>query len=175
MVWRQFLVRSTAEKKFRFLFPEDRPDHTIETDAAGSIGYGAVMGDRWFCGRWEDKWWTTQNIALLELYPIYAALHSWISELSNSSVRIMTDNMALVSMLNSLYSKDRKLNTLLKHCALLLMEYNVVIKAHHIPTEANTIPDRLSRGLDCSNALNNENKFFVPFKFSPQMVKSLLI
>ena len=175
MVWRQFLVRSTAEKKFRFLFPEDRPDHTIETDAAGSIGYGAVMGDRWFCGRWEDKWWTTQNIALLELYPVYAALHSWIPELSNSCVRIMTDNMALVSMLNSLYSKDRKLNTLLKHCALLLMEYNVVIKAHHIPTEANTIPDRLSRGLDCSNALNNENKFFVPFKFSPQMVKCLLI
>ena len=36
MVWRQ----PTAEKKFRFLFPEDRPDHTIETDAAGSIGYG---------------------------------------------------------------------------------------------------------------------------------------
>ena len=50
-----------------------------------------------------------------------------------------------------------------------------MIKAHHIPTEANTIPDRLSRGLDCCYALNNENKFFVPFKFSPQMVKSLLI
>ena len=51
MVWRQFLVRSTAEKKFRFLFPEDRLDHTIETDVAGTIWYGAVMGDRMFCWR----------------------------------------------------------------------------------------------------------------------------
>ena len=173
-VWRQFLTSATAEKKFRFLFPDDEPSHTISTDASGSIGYGAVMEGRWFSGTWDDEWWSDQNIALLELYPIYAALHSWIQELSNSCVQIMTDNMALVTMLNTMYSKDKKLNTLLKYCAMLVMQNNVVVRAYHIRSEDNTIPDRLSRNLDCSHLLDESQQFLIPHPYSLQSTKDLL-
>ena len=173
-LWKQFLASCTAEKKFKFLFPEEEPKHVISTDASGSIGYGAVMGDMWFSGKWDDDWWRSQNIALLELYPVYAALHSWITELSNSTIRVYTDNMALVSMLNSMYSKDRKINTLLKHCALLIMEHNVVVRAVHIRTEDNTIPDRLSRDLDCQDVLKAEQKYTLLHIHNPCTIKKLL-
>ena len=74
----------------------------------------------------------------------------------------MTDNMALVSMLNYMYSKDRKINFLLKHCALLTMENNVVVRACHTRTENNTIPGRLSRKLDCSHTLSANNVYTLP-------------
>ena len=61
----------------------------------------------------------------------------------------MTDNMALVTMLNTMYSKDKKLNTLLKYCAMLVMQNNVVVRAYHIRSDDNTIPDRLSRNDYC--------------------------
>ena len=76
----------------------------METDSSGSIGYGAVLGPDWFDGTWDDAWWTSQNIVLLELYPIFAALHIWRHQISDSCLLIKTDNMALVSILTNSYS-----------------------------------------------------------------------
>ena len=52
--------------------------HTFHlyTDAAGSIGFGAVFGCHWLHGRWP-KMWKTFNIAFLELFPIVLAVHVW--------------------------------------------------------------------------------------------------
>ena len=63
----------------------------------------------------------------------------------------MTDNMALVTMLNTMYLKDKKLNMLLKCCAMLVKQNNVhvVVRAYHIRSDDNTIPDRLSRNDYC--------------------------
>ena len=82
--------------------------------------------------------------------------------------------MALVSMLNSMYSKDRKINTLLKRCALLIMEHNVVDRAVHIRTEDNTIPDRLSRDLDCQDVLKAGQKYTLLPIHNPCTIKKLL-
>ena len=174
MLWRRFLEQATAEKKFHFLFPEDQPSYTITTDASGSVGYGAVMDEEWFSGLWNEEWWISQNIALLELYPIFVALHIWLDKISNSSIHVVTDNMALVSMLNSMYSKDKKINKLLKNCALLAMEHNIVIRALHIRTEDNIIPDRLSRNLCCARYLKSNKQCDIPAHLTTDSIKNLI-
>ena len=174
MLWRRFLEQATAEKKFHFLFPEDQPSYTITTDASGSVGYGAVMDEEWFSGLWNEEWWISQNIALLELYPIFVALHIWLDKISNSSIHVVTDNMALVSMLNSMYSKDKKINKLLKNCALLAMDHNIVIRALHIRTEDNIIPDRLSRNLCCARYLKSYKQCDIPAHLTTDSIKNLI-
>ena len=49
----------------------------LHTDAAGSLGYGAILENIWFYGVWPVKW-RNLNIAILELYPIVCFLTSYI-------------------------------------------------------------------------------------------------
>ena len=73
-VWWEFLFiygRSFLDKSFlsgEYL--------QLYTDAAGSIGYGALCGSEWFCGEWSVAW-QLFNVVALELYPIMAAVHVW--------------------------------------------------------------------------------------------------
>ena len=45
----------------------------LYTDAAGSKGYGAILGQHWFFGRFPDTW-QSFNITFLELFPIVLAV-----------------------------------------------------------------------------------------------------
>ena len=47
--------------------------HTY-TDAADSLGYGAVLGKKWFYGNWEEIQLQDYNITLRELFPIVVAI-----------------------------------------------------------------------------------------------------
>ena len=67
------------------------------TDAAGSKGYGAVFGRKWFYGSWPESW-SSLNIAFLEFFPIVLALHIWGSTMANKCVCFVTDNSALVDV-----------------------------------------------------------------------------
>ena len=97
-VWFRFLQTFNG----RSVFPDPRQlsshDILLYTDASGSIGYGAVFGTNWFNGKWT-KWWTGQNITLLELYPIVVAIENWGHELQNKRFVPKTDNAALVAVL----------------------------------------------------------------------------
>ena len=46
----------------------------LYTEVAGAIGYGALYGSAWFSGLWPAEW-RSHNVAVLELYPIVAAVH----------------------------------------------------------------------------------------------------
>ena len=41
----------------------------LVTDAAASLGYGAIWGKEWFNGAWPEAW-SGKNITLLELFLI---------------------------------------------------------------------------------------------------------
>ena len=47
--------------------------HTY-TDAADSLGYGAVLGKKWFYGNWEEIQLQDYNITFRELFPIVVAI-----------------------------------------------------------------------------------------------------
>ena len=46
------------------------PFFHIYTNVSESIGFGGVFGKHWFYGEWQDEWWKSQNLMMLELYPI---------------------------------------------------------------------------------------------------------
>ena len=69
------------------------------TDASGTLGYGAVLGSSWVYGAWSPQW-VSQNITLLELYPIVLAVQIWGNRLTNGRIIFHTDNQALVPIIN---------------------------------------------------------------------------
>ena len=70
------------------------------TDAFGTLGYGAVLGTSWFYRAWSRQW-VSQNITLLELYPIVLAVQIWGNRLANGRIMFYTDNQALVPIINN--------------------------------------------------------------------------
>lgn len=145
LVWQEFLTTLPPTRCFRMYDPRSI-SAAIFTDASSSVGYGATMGESWFMGKWPKQEWNNLNITLLELYPIYAALHTWTKQLSNTTVKVYTDNKALVAILNKLYTKDKMIRQLLKPVALWCLSHNVWLIACHIPGLNNVGPDLLSRG-----------------------------
>jgi hypothetical protein len=143
-VWVSFLKELPPGRQFKML-EDGVHKFSIYTDASTSIGFGCIFGTAWFAGRWPAAHWRNYNIAVLELYPIYAALHTWTETFSNSAVAIYTDNRAVVDVIKKLYAKDRRLRQLLKPITLLCLKNNIRISAFHIQGTANVGPDLLSR------------------------------
>lgn len=144
-IWKDFLKDLPPTRCFR-MYDRNSSTISIATDSSTSVGYGGIMKESWFAGTWPCEKWSSLNIALLELYPIYAALHTWTNVLADSTVSIHTDNKALVEIINKLYTKDKTIRQLLKKIALWGLTHNVLLIASHIPGIDNVGPDLLSRG-----------------------------
>ena len=143
-MWLTFL--SDFNGKSLFVDSHLTADYEIHlfTDASGSIGYGAILGNQWFNGKWST-WWTSQNIMLLELYPILLAVQVWGCELQNKRLLIHTDNESLVPVLTKHTSKHPIIMILVRKLVLLCLKINLVLTAEHIAGKENNIADALSR------------------------------
>ena len=86
---------------------------SLNTDVAASKGYGAILGQRWFFGRFPDTW-QSFNITFLELFPIVLAVRLWSCHMSNRCIVFVTDNAALVSIINQQTSKHKLVMTLIR-------------------------------------------------------------
>ena len=106
-LWQSFLTSFNG----RSFFLEDVWDSSdkleLYTDAAGSLGFGAVFGRKWCYGKWPDNW-LHQNIAMLEFYPIVLSLYLWDHQMQNRCILFLTDNEALVYVINKQSCEDRK-------------------------------------------------------------------
>ena len=89
----------------------------LYTDAAGSLGYGAVFGSHSFFGKWPNSWFG-RNIIILELFPVVISISIWASKLANKCILFHTDNQGLVEVINKETTKDKRLLVLL--CDLVL-------------------------------------------------------
>ena len=116
------------------------------TDSAKTIGYGGILGKKWFYGVWADKRIRELDITTLELYPIVIALEIWGEELRNLNINTHTDNMALVSIINSqTVKKNKTCLNLLRQMVLNCLRFNILFKAWHVKSVDNTLCDYLSR------------------------------
>ena len=140
-VWLYLLDRA-PEKPFKVLDPTELDLAPLMTDASASVGFGAMWGNQWLCGRWPKN--KSANIATLELYPIFLALS--MSHAENVAVHVYTDNHALVTVINKLYCRDEGLRKLMKVIVSTCMTKNLRLVASHIPGNQNIGPDLLSRG-----------------------------
>ena len=143
-VWLEFL-NSFNGKYFFFDDSWIRSDSIqLATDASGSIGYGAVLGNSWFQGTWNEEW-KGQNITLLEFYPIVLAIEIWGRRFANKSILFLCDNEALVHVINKQTSKEPKIMCLMRRLVLHALNLNIRIKAEHLPGRENILADALSR------------------------------
>ena len=116
----------------------------LATDASGAIGYGAVFGNSWFSGKWPVHW-RGFNIAVLEFYPILAAIKVWGDALTNRNLVFITDNAALVSIINTQTTKHKQLLYLLRMLVLECLRMNICFSAVHVSSKQNLECDLLSR------------------------------
>ena len=115
----------------------------LYTDAAGSLGYGAVFGTHWFFGQWPHSW-LGRNIIVLEMFPIVISVSIWATELANKSILFHTDNQGLVEVINRKATKDRQLLVLLRELVLQCLKHNILFRAIHVPGVLNVKADALS-------------------------------
>ena len=104
-VWQTFLSSYNGKSFFLdFKFINNQVLH-LYTDAAASIGFGAVFDTRWFSGLWHEAC-KSLHITILEFYPILLAINIWGHLLQNKCLLFHSDNMAVVSIINKFSSKD---------------------------------------------------------------------
>ncbi|XP_071118414.1 uncharacterized protein [Haliotis cracherodii] len=120
----------------------------LSKDAAGGAGFGAYMQGKWFNGAWPTQWvtdGTTQDLMLLELFPITLAIQLWAKQLANKKVLFYCDNQAVVAIINKQSTKATRVMSLLRRLILQCLRYNIMFKAKYVCSIANTIADALSR------------------------------
>ena len=119
----------------------------LYSDASSSLGYAAVFGSKWIAGKWHKSFSSADihDICVLELFPILLAVEIWGDSLENSCVLFITDNEALVSILNKQTSKCSKIMKLLRQFIMSGIDHNILFKAQHIAGKNNIIDDKLSR------------------------------
>jgi hypothetical protein len=118
----------------------------LYTDAAGSLGYGAVFGTECFYGHWEEIIGGKEHsITWKELFPVVVAIETWGISLANKSILFHSDNLSVVHIINKILSKDASIMRLVRRLVLACLHYNILFKAEHISGITNTLPDLLSR------------------------------
>lgn len=133
-------------------------DHlTLYTDASGSLGFAAIFGSNWFVSHWREN---TKNyqIAIKELFPIVLAIEVWGEEMQNRKVLFMSDNLAVVQIINKQTSKEITLMKLVRRLVLATLKWNIHFRAKHIPGKYNIAADKLSRF-----------QFQTAFQYMPQL------
>lgn len=119
-------------------------DLFVASDAAASLGFGALWRDAWFAGSWPQPVPAT-NITALELFPIVVAAHVWGCQWARLQVQFLCDNDAVVAVINSGTSRDRFVMHLLRRLVLVACQFHFSISACHVPGHHNAAADALSR------------------------------
>ena len=117
---------------------------TIQTDATGSWGCGAVHGCLWLQLRWSDEW-KGQDIMAKELIPVVLMMAVWGPSLSKQNVLLQCDNRSLVTSINKGTIKPPLVMHLLCSLWFFTAHYDTVLTATHILGVTNTAADQISR------------------------------
>lgn len=113
------------------------------TDAS-NVGFGCVFGTKWFFGSFDTSW-LEYHISVREFFPIILAVEIWGSLLTNTSIVLHSDNIAVVYVINKLTSKGSNLMKLMRRLMVTSLKYNISFHAEHIPGLLNNAADLLSR------------------------------
>lgn len=83
----------------------------IHLDAAGSLDFGVYFREHWCMEKWPQDWvshgWTW-DLMFLEVFPILVVVWLWRKEMANCMVHFWCNSMAVVQIVNSLFSKPEQ-------------------------------------------------------------------
>ena len=142
--WLQFLKNYNGKSFFRGADIFTSESLKLYTDAAQEHGFGAVFEANWFYGEWPNSW-KGYNITILELFPIVLALEIWGDKLKSKCIRLFTDNIAVMHIINKQTSKDPIIMILIRRLVLHCLKHNIEFQAEHVPGKVNVLADSLSR------------------------------
>ena len=120
------------------------PDIVVTSDASGNWGCGAYCGKAWFQLQWNEST-KLEHISVKELIPIVVAAAIWGESWSGKSVRVRSDNAAVVAVINSGSSKVSEVMHLMRCLVFISAKFNFVTSAVHLPGAHNQLADALSR------------------------------
>jgi hypothetical protein len=89
------------------------PDLFVASDAAGSIGFGAMWRSHWCFGSWSFLS-SPQSIAFMELLPIVVAAHLCAASWSRQQVQFLCDNRSVEDALTAGTARSPPLMHLLR-------------------------------------------------------------
>lgn len=148
------------------------PDLCITTDAS-SYGWGAVMGQTSTGGLFSinEK---EGHINVLELKAILFGLQSLARDISNSHIKILTDNSTAVACINKFgTSRSQECDIIAKQIWFWASQSNIWLSATHLPGKENTEADYESRKHEVHTEwkLNESIFHFIceELQFSPQI------
>ena len=127
------------------------PLTTFSTDASLD-GFGMVWGKRALAGIFTYEF-DHLDISKKEMITVMAAIKHWFMDLSNSKVKIFSDNQACVALLNYGITKSPFLASCLREIQYFLAKFNIEISASYIPSKENVLADL------CSRAFVNDSYF----------------
>lgn len=117
----------------------------LYTDAC-KTSFGGLFGTSWFCESFQTVGIPLRrSITFKELFAITMSVTVWSTYLSTKRIIFHCDNLAVVNIISSGSSKCRHIMSLMRYLYYICCQYNIVIKAVHIPGIENSPADALSR------------------------------
>ena len=141
--WLIFFKFYNGKSFFRALGIIDGKSFNFGSDAS-KLGFGATFRSKWIQHRYPGHW-IKYGITILELFPIYVLIDMFGKHLCNSTVVIYCDNAAVCDIINYNTSKNKRAMVIVRKLFLVLIAYNIHLKARHIAGKLNCICDKLSR------------------------------
>ena len=91
--------------------------------------------------------WVKMNrcIAHYEIYNVVVVFAKWAREWMGWTVRVRSDNMAVVHALNSLGARDEVFGMCIRNILMIIAKYTIHCYTVHIPGAQNDAADALSR------------------------------
>ena len=120
----------------------------VHSDAAGSLGFGVVYGNRWCTQHWPASWegeGLLCDLTFLELFPIIVAVYIWHNLFTNKRVLFWCDNLSVVRIINRQMSRSERVMQLVRKLVLTCLKFNITFTAKHIAGVDNDVADALSR------------------------------
>ena len=125
--------------------PSHADSHSVHlfTDAS-KTAFGGTYGTFWIQGTWPEAW-KSEDITVLELYPIYLIVCMFKQKIANSDITFHCDNSAICAIINKQTSKHKTIMNIVRPLVLTLLLHNITFRARHIPGVHNTLSDAISR------------------------------
>ena len=143
MWWRIFIERWNGTSML-YNYQKANPQVHVFSDASGSWGCGAFVGNSWFQFKWPQDM-PECHISTKEMIPIVMAAMVWGHRWRGLSVKFHCDNSAVVALLNSGAVRDSSLMHLMRCFSFVSAKCNFIFSSCHIRGVDNVLADALSR------------------------------
>ena len=175
LLWWKLFLRAWNGATMMSVIAKQTTDAEIVSDASGKWGCGAYSGDQWLQLQWKSgNQAHLQSIAAKEMVPLVVAVAIWGKAWRGYQVLCRCDNQAVVSIINTRYSRDITLMHMLRCLFFIEASFGLSVRAVHIAGSANVLADSLSRNNAAFFLSKVPSASAIPSTVPPELLDLLL-